>query len=470
MTARADQSYIRLCFLRRAALLLLALMLSNLSLFRPYPVQAAWPPFSIMLTPTNDQGQITYQINLFNLLEAPLQDVLIKVPLPKGTRFLDVSAPPGVETAFDGAEVTFFTMLVHENLSDLAFTVEVIDPDQLVVTTRAWLEWGGSLPGNYLTEPSEINLGLPPLPWERPAPLPVQLTARATMVGDGQITYHIYPTNVTSNRIWDLHISLPLPTGTIFQSAEAPPSFVTVFDGVEVAFTSLELPSQTEVGPLRVTLAVDDALSSLVTFAWADWRNVDAAEAGWQGTQTADLVVRPASPQLAVADDLGDTPFANYDLTSVALQQSGPELGIIFRTAGEIGATDELLAYAFYFDADCQTETGRQENDRGVEYRLIYRHDRRETSLEAWDALAETWQPVVMQPLGATDGLRTNLEDQAIEIWLPRALIDTADGLLFSESSLSGTQFCWTAEAENRTNTFRSILPIEKIPNSKNPD
>jgi hypothetical protein len=441
-----------------------------MSLFRPYPVQAAWPPFSITLTPTNDQRQITYRINLLNKLETPLEDVLIKVPIPEGTRFLDVNGPQGVDTAFDGAEVTFFTMLVHAGLDDLAFTVEVIDPDQTVVTTRAWLKWGGSLPGDYLTELSEINLSLPPLLWERPAPLPVQLAARATLLGgDGQLTYDIYPTNVTSNRMWDVHISLPLPAGTTFQSAEAPPSFVTVFDGVEVAFTSLELQSQTEVGPLRVTLAVDDATLPLVTFAWADWRNVDAAEAGWQGTRTADLVVRPASPQLVVVDDLGDTPFANYDLTSVVLQQIGPDLGIIFHTAGEIGATDELLAYAFYLDSDCQTETGRQENDRGVEYRLIYQHDKAETSLDAWDALAETWQPVAVQPIGSTDGLRTNLEDQAIEIWLPRALIETADGLLFSESSPSDTQFCWTAKAENRTKAFQSNLPIEIIPDSRDP-
>lgn len=477
MIAQKDQCCFRMRLgrlMKRTALLLaFAVALSALGWgpFRPQPAQAEWPPFSFRLTPSYDQGQITYQLKLSNRLEGPLTDVLIKIPLPQGTRFLSAAAPPGIYASFDGAEVTFFTTVVHSSLKGLTFTVEVIDPAQTVFAARAWLKWGGEMPGDYLTDWEEIDLGLPPLLWEKPEKLPLQLEARATTAGDGIITYDLYPTNVTGKRVWDVRVSLPLPAGATPLSIEAPPTFVSGFGGGEVTFATLELESRTEVGPLRVTVETPPAGAALSTYAWGDWKNVSKKAPAWQATQTADLPLQPSLPQLVVADRRGDVPFANYDLTAVALQEAGSHLVIVFYTAGPIAAGQspdaaDPLEYAFYLDRDCRAETGRAENKRGVEYRLRYRSDRGETSLDAWDTTAEKWRSVAKQKdeLAPEEALlHTHLYQQAVEIWLPRQLIDTP------ENPLSGTEFCWTAEAKNRTKAFRSKPPTDKIPNSNDP-
>ena len=109
-------------------ILLAGLVFSAILLLSPQPAEARWPPFDFQIMPVHENGKITYSLKFSKAVEGPLTDVVFKIPLPEGTRFLEAAAQPSPEVQFDGREVTFFTALVHRPLETLIFTVEIIDP------------------------------------------------------------------------------------------------------------------------------------------------------------------------------------------------------------------------------------------------------------------------------------------------------------------------------------------------------
>jgi hypothetical protein len=422
--------------------LLLVLMLA------PERVYAQWPPFSFSLTPSYEDGKITYHIKFSKRVDWAMTHVMFKIPLPEGTRFLEASAQPTTSVDFDGAEVTFSTSFLPDpfkpgryyptSIRNALFVVEVTDPKMTVFTTDACIAWQG-----YQH-------------WEAPSRSRLQLEASAT-VADDVITYAIYPKNVNWRRMWDLKISVPIPEGTAFLSAEAPPQFVTSFDGREVSFSTLEL-EQYEVAPLGFKVSTEGVTAPFaVTHASAVWKNVGRGMVAEEQTRTGDIVVQPHASQWVVSDMIGDVPFSNYDLTSIALQGDGPALKVIFYTTGDLGPVGEPLEYSLYIDVDCRTDTGQSKNGRGAEDRVRYDHQRGRATIIFWDEEEERWN------WGKQVRLNSLVSGRMVTIWVPYDLLEDP-----STGSGQARRFCWVGEARNRTTAFEPNPPIEKVPNEEN--
>ncbi len=437
----------RLSLLISIALLLTLLLASE-------PVYAQWPPFWFNLIPSYDNGQITYRITFSSRVDWRMNDVAFKIPLPEGTRFLEANAQPSTSTDFDGEEITFFTSaLRHESIRDAYFIVEVTDPTKMVFTTRTWIAWQGDQPGDYLTNNVSIDITRPTLNWEPPPRSRLQLEISAAVVDD-IITYTIYPKNVGGLRMWDLKINVPLPEGTTFLAAEAPPPFVANFDGQEVSFSILELEKWTEVEPPSFQVSAEEVTEPfLITHAWAVWKNsgssVTRKVALEEQVRSGDIVVQPHTSQQVVSDIMGDVPLPNYDLTSIAIQQNSTGFEIIFYTAGEMGPVGRSLEYILFIDSDCRTGTGLWRNYRGVEYRVGYDHKKGRAVVNSWDETVKKWGASTVVEASSPPG------GNMVIVRVPYGLLET------------GQQFCWVGEVNNRIGIYSQNLPREKVPNYK---
>ncbi len=418
---------------------------------------AQWPPFRFILIPSYEAGKVTYHIEFRDRVDWTMTDITIKIPLPEGTRFLEASAIPTIDSSFDGEEVTFLAPVLSRRIKtgDAFFVVEITDPTMTTIKTHAWIMWQGNQPGDYLTKDVSIDITRQPLNWEKPSRSRLQLEAGATVV-DGIITYFIYPRNV-GGRMWDVKINVPVPEGTTFLSADTAHPFVSHFDGLEVSFFAAELARWSEIGPLSFKVSVDEVTDPVITTrAWATWKNVGRKVGRsiviQEETVTGDIIVQPHTSQRVVADILGDVPFSNYDVVNIALQEVViPEnelaLKITFRAAGTLGPVGGFLHYNLYIDSDCQPGTGRALNGRGVDYRILYRHEEGRADLRSWVEEEKRWKHVKR--------IRSSLpDDQTVTIWVPYELLD------------DGQQFCWVARIWNGTQAFTSSLPTETVPNS----
>ena len=432
-------------------LIVLAMLLTLIS--TPRQARAAWPPFKFRLIPSYENGKILYNVRYSSEVDWVITDLTFKFPLPQGTRFLEAKADPTTQVSFDGAEITFFTAVAHRPIRDAYFVVEVTDPTQTTFGTYAWIAWKGNEPGEYVTEDEVVDITLRPLNWTPPARSRVQLEASGT-VADDIITYTIYPISVTSKRIWDLQVDVPIPEGTTFLSAEAPPSFVTGFDGRQVSFLSVELESRTYVGPLQVKVSTQGVTSRYVTTrARASWKNV-GRDVGrsvpfQEETESGDLIIQPHAAQQVISDIVGDVPFSNYDLTSLALAHDGTNLEMTFYTAGEVGPTGEPLDYTLYIDRDCRADTGLAKRGLGVEFRVRYRHNTGKTYFHVRNEANEGWSAI------KSAGVRGTLRGNQVIIWVPDNVLG------------QGQRFCWTADATNRSKGFASSLPADAVPDNK---
>lgn len=414
-----------------------------LTLFIPAPAQAQWPPFNFDLDAAYAEGKITYQLQFSRQVDWPMADVVFKIPLPEGTRYVEASAPATTGVDFDGVEVTFFTPTLSDSLKDLSFVVEVTDPARTEFTTHAWIAWKGEQPGDFLTADSTFDITRSPLSWEKPLSR-LRLEAGAS-VTDGVITYTIYPVNVGGRRMWDLSIALPLPAGTTFLSVEAPPPFQGGFDGQQVVFSTLELPKKSRVEPLRVQVSTAGVTEAqLVTQAMAFWTNEGRNVEPQGATKTGDIIVRPGINQVVVADASGDTPFPDYDLTSIAFQPDGDLLRTTFYTAGQLQPVGQPLEYFLYIDSDCNADTGKPRGNRGAEYWLRYRHQNGQAYLYTWDPVAADWTN--RRTIGAYASA-----GNAINGWIPFSWLD------------NNQQFCWLLAGWNRTEAYHPTPPIEWV-------
>lgn len=412
-----------------------------IQMFRPGPVFAQWPPFAFHLDASYAEGKITYKFRFYKRVDEVMSDVAFKFPLPQGTRFLEAGAPPTTSVNFDGAEITFFTSVLHRSLSNAYFVVEVIDPTKTQFTTQASIAWKGAQPGDYLTKEATIDITRTPLTWHRPYSR-LQLEAGATVV-DNVITYTIYPMNIGGRRMWDLTITAPLPEGTTFLAAEAPPPFVTNFDGRQVIFSILELEQNVEIAPLRVRVSTTGVTTPFVTArARATWKNVGPNVPAQEQTQTGDIIVRPHATQQVVSDPIGDTPFSNYDLTGLSFQEEEAALKITFYAAGNLGPIGQPLEYNLYIDSDCNAETGTPKGGYGAEYWLRYSHEYDGAYFYVWKAEENKWNK--HQAMGAY-----TVEGKLVTVSVPHNLLD------------SSQQFCWLAVTWNGTRAYYPAPPIE---------
>ncbi|GAB4459024.1 MAG: hypothetical protein Kow0031_39240 [Anaerolineae bacterium] len=407
----------------------------------PGQAQAQWPPFALRFASVFDQGKIIYKVSLAKKFDGPMADLVIKVPLPPGTRFLEAGGPDGTSATFDGQEVTFFTPTVHKPLRDAYMIVEVIDPAQIEYTTHAWLSWQGEVPGDYLTRDYSIDITRTPLDWQKPASR-LRLEAGATAQGD-TVTYNLYPTNAGGRRMWDLTIALPLPPGATFISATAPPHFEAGFDGQQAIFKILELERGVKEGPLQLTVstaAVTETLISTQATAW--WTNVGRNVEPQGATTTGDIWVQPGASQQVAADAAGDAPFANYDLTSVLLAQDDAGLKATFFTSEEMGPVGEPLEHYLYLDTDCNSDTGKSRGNRGAEYWVRYRHQNGRGYLYTWNPELQDWENRQRIEAFTAAG-------PTATVWIPRSVVGDT------------TNFCWLALSRNLTDLYHPSPPVD---------
>ena len=76
--------------------------------------QDPWPPFWFDLIPFHENGKITYQLGLYSRVDQQMFDMVIKVPIPEGTRFLGANTPLETQAGFDGQTVTFSTIALDK--------------------------------------------------------------------------------------------------------------------------------------------------------------------------------------------------------------------------------------------------------------------------------------------------------------------------------------------------------------------
>jgi hypothetical protein len=468
-----------------------ALVLLFTLIYGPHHAYAQWPPFKFELEPSYTDGKITYRVDFRSQVEWPMTDIVMKIPPPEGTRFLEAGIQPATKVEFDGTEITVSSTNAR-SIRDAVFVVEVVDPTKTVFSTHAWIAWQGAQPGSYVTEDMSIDITKKPLDWQRPRPR-LQLEATA-VISDDVITYTFYPINDGKLRMWDLRINVPLPEETSFLAAEAPAPFVANFDGQEASFFIMELERQLEPSPLIFKVSTtENTVQPIVTHAWASWINVGKRVGqsipAQEAFQTSDVIIEPQATQQVVSDVAGDVPFANYDLTAIALQDDGPALKVTFNTATDFEASvpaeplvpaessipaepsvptepsepvepsipadpsepaGEPLEFYFYIDGDCQLETGRERNGRGVEYRLKYKHENGRASLSFWNEVEQKWGG--SQPSIKLDSMSGG---NKVSMWIPYDTLELDQG------------FCWTGEAKNRTKEFSPNPPTERIPNSQ---
>jgi hypothetical protein len=114
-----------------------------------------------------------------------------------------------------------------------------------------------------------------------------------------------------------------------------------------------------------------------------------------------------------------------------------------------VGPADQPLDYILYIDRDCRADTGLAKRGLGVEFRVRYRHNTGKTSLHTWNEANAGWSAIKSAEMSST--VRDN-----------QVIISVPDDVLGQ-----GQQFCWTADAKNRTKEFASSLPADVVPDNK---
>ncbi len=400
---------------------------------------AEWPPFRFDLEPRYENGQITYTVKFYKRTAGPLADVLIRIPLPEGTRFVEATAQPTTEATFDGEAITFLTSTLHEPIRTASFVVEVTNPDRIEFTTQPWLAWKGDIPGDYLADEVTIDITKQYLDWDDPRSR-LQLEAGAT-VTDGVITYTIYPERFSQRQMWDLVVKFPLPPGTTLLATEAPPTFTTDFDGQEVTFSTIEVEYKPQLEPFIITVSTDQVDEPfVVTHAWATWKNEGRAVSRrvdfQEDIRSGDIVVYLNGPQEVVADPIGDVPFPSYDLTSIALQRETSGLRMTFYTAADMEPLGSPIEYILYIDSDCTPTTGAGRADLGAEYWVRYKHTIGKAAVYTWNEVERSWKNPQLIEVEPPPG------ERMVTMRMGYDLFDGADA------------FCWLGRARNRTDLY----------------
>ncbi|MDM8521240.1 hypothetical protein QUF64_14435 [Anaerolineales bacterium HSG6] len=409
-------------------------------------------PFWFSITPSHEDGRITYDFRFSSRVEWKMVDLQIKIPLPKGTRYVESKAPATTSVDFDGQNIIYFTSVFHKPIRGAAFTLEITNPNQTVFDTDVLITWKGDRPGLYQLENISFDVTKTPLDWTRPRSR-LLLGFMAHVAEDDTITYSIYPENYSGLRMWDLRVNVPLPTGTKFISMEAPQQFSATFDGEVAYFFTSEMPRQANLEPLKLTLSTENVPADqlLTTHAWASWKNSGRGVGRWVVSEeqitSGQISVLPRLPQQAVADREGDVPLSYFDVTSLVLSDHQANLDITYNTASPLWTKDPVV-YQFFIDHDCRLDTGQIRDHRGVEYRVRYRQDQQQADLSQYDTEAKIWLNKETIPLPYS------IDNTVLTISLPYQLINN-DG-----------QFCWTSVVRNGTQEYTPAPPADKTPDT----
>jgi kynurenine formamidase len=162
-----------------------------------------------------------------------------------------------------------------------------------------------------LPGPASAQAGWPPLEIE---------TALQGQGDSGIFRYDILLTNTSDIDLIDVIISSPLPAGVTFNRFEAIDYATTSFDGERIAFTVLQLPGKTTIGPMSTYVEIQGVdRAALRTSFYAVWRgqmpgSVFVPDAGF-GTGLAEAT----TPESAGAEPDISTPEPTEEVAS------GPE-------------------------------------------------------------------------------------------------------------------------------------------------
>jgi hypothetical protein len=410
----------------------------------PTQAQGVWPPFSLTVTPTHEAGRITYKLVWQSFLPAgDIVDLDIRIPLPEGLKYVKGDASVATAVSYDGKEVRFFTSAInYSGLPTMSFEVEVTDPSKTEFVIQPWIAWKGKVPGDYLHAPVKIDLRQQNLEWARPVfPKRLLLDATALVNGD-EVTYYIYPINM-GGRMWDVVVTLPLPEGATFISADAPPSFPAfthTFQNGAVTFKTSELP-QFEQLQLQVKVSTKGVTSpAMVTHVWAQWRNV-GLPVGYvippkNDLVTGDLVITPRKNGWIMADALDDVALANYDITSMGVQDEGEAFNVLFYTRDPVGPPPQPLFFMFYLNTDCTTDR---------QYRVLYEHLSGHALFQKFEAAIQDWgTPLPVE--GSYAGPRL------VTMTVPKAYLGNAAG------------FCAIGRVINGSQAYTTPLLFDMIP------
>ncbi len=408
-----------------------------------------WPPVEVYIEAKPlENNRFLLTLNFENNAAWVMQDLVIKIPLPPGTRFVEATSLPLTEITFDGQEITLTTNTLGPggDVPDTYIILESIFPGQTIFTVHPWASWMGGEPGDYLFEELMFDLAAPFLGWEAPYSR-IKLYNRATII-NRQLTYYTYIQNVEGERIWDVSLKLPLPPNTNVVEALTAPTYTAGFDEKEVSFFSLEPPLQkTFTDPLIVKAKIESNEPFVYFQPYAFWTNFFEGEVTYpqKESATGDIAtIEPHLPQWIVADPIGDVPEAPYDLTSAILQRDGESLKITFYTAENLPLLGQGSRYRLYIDLDCSPETGETStsswrNSFGMDYRLTYERDQGKARLHQFSKAINDWKTI--------SNVGHWADRQTVTMWLPYQDIAGAES------------FCWVARADSPRLDFRDVLP-----------
>ncbi len=429
------------------------------------------PPFWFYLTPAYANNQITYTLEFDNRVDWFPTDLTVQIAVPPGARFVAAKTLPANRIDFDGQYVKFYIPTLVYGLEGNSFTIEITDPTKTIFTTHGIISWGGAYPGSYQIESEPFDITRAPLNWEAPGQSRLQLSAKAT-VNNNTVTYEVYVQSIERQyRMWDVRLSLLFPPGATVTMIEAPNSFQTGFDETAVYFSTLELTRLTEIGPLIVTLTLPPKTTNAVQSAqlWAVWKNgaknsvpIDGPAIIYPDTGVEDptppaeeMIMLDVSlkqqqlEQQLFFDNIDDAPFANYDLTSVAIRETGPTVNISFNTVAQKDIADPPAWYTLYIDSDCNSNTGELTHYRGAEYRLDYASETGKAFFVDWNDPQQDWN------WDQSRDLTAQVENNTATITLPNYLFETA------------RHFCWVAAARTETGLYYPEPPTDWLTNEK---
>lgn len=288
-----------------------------------------------------------------------------------------------------------------------------------------------------------------------PALSSIQLES-SVRIANQVATYTLYPTNTARQSAWNVQMRLPLPANATLVKSGATPPFATTFDGEAVIFYAAELGSRTTGGPLVFQLALSAPVTTPLTIepelSWQTLRTVmRQSELFAEAAPGAQLAIQPDLVKQTFFDAVGDVPEAGYDMTGITLAKEGASLKIDFATAGVLGTSSQALEFYLYLDSDCNSQTGRLRAERGLDYRVRYRHGKAQADISDWLPTVGTDQQGDWGNARSV-GASASTDGTMVTVWVPM--------IAFQEDRF----FCWFAESQRKTDATAAKLPKDELP------
>ena len=424
-------------------------------------------PFWLDLMPTLADGKITVRLDISSRVDWRVDDVTVAIPIPSGTQFISADILPVNHIWVADGTVNIRMADVYNYGEGNTFTLEITNSRQTVFPLKATVSWRGEHSGAETITFQPFDTTRMPLGWKPSLPR-LQVVAAATIFGD-TLTLAMYPKATDKTfRMWDVEISIPVPDGLAYVSADAPQPFSAGFDGQTVTFSAIEVPRLVDLPPLTATFSVRTA-DPIQTKIFVQWTNgtrapvhlgdfkVQYVEPAVEYLPPAHeiyalnvAISQPKTPQRTIFDRTGDVPFAAYDLTAVSFLQFENGTKLQFRTAENPAGTP--VDFSLFVDSDCDATTGAPEHGRGAEYRLNFPIGANHATVVPWDARTGDWN----WDAGA---------EQSVE------QAGAATTIAFPYNVVSaGQPFCWAANARNTSDRYFPDPPPDWLPENTAPD